>query len=207
LKDQIEQENIKEIERQLERLGFFSQNGLTNLTKRVNELEAALSGLISTLILGANIDEVKLREVTALVRKSMAENGEQHQLAIYMNSPDAPEEVADALPMVNCEERLHVCKAVCCKFKFALEPAEIEGGIVKWDLGIPYQIRQRKDGYCTHMNNEKSCCSIYYDRPNVCRKFNCAYDERIWKDYEKMELNHVWIAENIQEQKFTFPRK
>jgi Fe-S-cluster containining protein len=166
-----------------------------------------LYGLINTLLLGESIDEEKLKEVTAMVSKSMVEKGDQHQLPVYMNAPDVHGEPADSFPMVNCEERLHICKAICCKLKFALEPDEIEGGIVKWDLGIPYQIRQRKDGYCTHIDTKKTCCSIYDDRPKVCRKFNCAYDERIWKDYEKMELNHSWIAENIQVQNFTFQQK
>lgn len=203
LEDKIEKENIKEIERQLERLGFFTQNGLTSLTRRVNELEATLYGLINTLLMGETIDGAKLKEVSALVSKSMVEKGEHHSVSILMSGHDDSKDGAN-VPMVNCEERIHICKAVCCKLRFALEPEEIEGGIVKWDLGIPYQIRQRKDGYCSHMNSEKSCCTIYNDRPKVCSKYNCTNDKRIWTDFEAKELNHEWIAENIKEKTVTF---
>jgi len=206
LSDKIEKENIKEIERQLERLGFFTQNGLTSLTNRVNELESALYGLINTLLLGETIDAAKLKEVSALVSKNMVEKGEQQRLSILMNAPENELNTDKSVPMVNCDERIHICKAVCCKLRFALEPEEIEKGIVKWDLGIPYQIRQKKNGYCSHIDNEKRCCTIYNDRPKVCSKFNCTNDKRLWKDFEKMELNHEWIAENIKDKKVTFAK-
>jgi Fe-S-cluster containining protein len=98
---------------------------------------------------------------------------------------------------VDCAARLHVCNAVCCKLDFALSTAEVEAGVVKWDLGRPYLIRQESDGHCTHLNRNSGLCKLYSDRPGVCRKYNCAGDKRIWKNFETMELNTEWISENL----------
>ena len=204
LEEQIKAENTKEIERQLERLSFFSQNGLTTQANRFNELESVLYGLINTLIAGGLINDRKLQKITSLVKENMKEKGEQHAIGILINAPDDPNEEAPTLPMVNCDERLHICKAVCCQMKFALTAEEIEAGTIKWDLGLPYQIRQGKDSYCTHIDKDKKCCTIYDDRPKVCHKFNCTNDKRIWNDFEKMELNHDWIKENITKKEVKF---
>jgi hypothetical protein len=34
----------------------------------------------------------------------------------------------------------------------------------------------------------------------VCRGYSCANDPRIWKDFERMELNAEWITANLSEQ-------
>jgi Fe-S-cluster containining protein len=102
----------------------------------------------------------------------------------------------------NCEERLHICKAVCCRLQFALSVEEIESGQMKWELGKPYYNRHHEHGYCHQMNLEKKCCSIYENRPSVCRKYSCANDKRIWKDFENMELNQEWIDENLTRKEF-----
>ena len=41
---------------------------------------------------------------------------------------------------VNCQSRLHICKAICCKFPFALSKQDVEEGIIRWDFGRPYMI-------------------------------------------------------------------
>ena len=34
---------------------------------------------------------------------------------------------------------------------------------------------------------------LLHDRPSVCRSYTCADDDRIWKDFDAMELNHEFI--------------
>ena len=31
----------------------------------------------------------------------------------------------------------------------------------------------------------------------MCRRYSCAGDTRIWKDFEAMELNEEWIREHL----------
>jgi Fe-S-cluster containining protein len=101
---------------------------------------------------------------------------------------------------VNCDERMHVCHAVCCKLNFALTPEEVDGGNVKWDLGFPYMIRHGANGYCSHNDTATGRCTNYANRPGVCHRYSCANDPRIWKDFDNMVLNEDWIRANLANQ-------
>ena len=92
-----------------------------------------------------------------------------------------------------------VCQAVCCRLKFALSQEEVEQGQVKWDIGHPYVIRQDSNGYCCHNDAGSRSCAIYNDRPNLCRRYSCRHDNRIWTDFEGMVLNTEWITEHLGE--------
>ena len=39
--------------------------------------------------------------------------------------------------------------------------------------------------------------NVYTDRPGVCRRYSCANDTRIWKDFDNMVLNEDWIRGNL----------
>jgi Fe-S-cluster containining protein len=43
-----------------------------------------------------------------------------------------------------------------------------------------------RDGACTH--REGHFCSVYDNRPAVCRTYDCRRDKRIWSDYERRIL-------------------
>jgi Fe-S-cluster containining protein len=94
---------------------------------------------------------------------------------------------------------MHICHAVCCKLNFALTAEEVDAGKVKWDLGFPYIVRHDADGMCSHNDRATGGCGVYADRPGVCRRYSCANDRRIWKDFERMELNSEWLDQHVSE--------
>jgi Fe-S-cluster containining protein len=94
--------------------------------------------------------------------------------------------------VLNCAERVHLCKAVCCKLNFALTPGEVRSGKVQWDRKLPYLIAHKENGYCAHLDEGKGC-NIFEDRPALCRRFDCRTDGRVWKDFEGMVPNTEWI--------------
>lgn len=190
---------VQELERQLERSGYFTHSSLSQQAERINEIESFLYGLIDTLIDDGKVEKEKFEKVVQNVRTETVKRKEHFHAGIAIRV-DGNEEKDEFVP-VNCDERMHICKGVCCKLNFALSVDEIEGGKSKWDLGQPYYIRQKSTGFCTHLDENKQCCSIYNDRPKVCRKYSCAKDTRIWKDFDKMELNTEWIENNLQERK------
>jgi Fe-S-cluster containining protein len=100
---------------------------------------------------------------------------------------------------VDCAARLPVCQAVCCRLKFALSQDEVERGRVKWDIGHPYVIRQDSSGYCCHNDGRSRSCSVYEDRPRLCRQYSCRGDGRIWTDFDGMVLNTEWISGHLGE--------
>jgi prolipoprotein diacylglyceryltransferase/Fe-S-cluster containining protein len=90
---------------------------------------------------------------------------------------------------IDCENRLHLCKASCCKLRFSLAPQDLEEGVVRWDTGNPYAIAQGRDGYCVHLDRQLLGCGIYGERPGACRSYDCRKDTRIWIDFEKGIIN------------------
>jgi hypothetical protein len=83
-----------------------------------------------------------------------------------------------------CAEVLHLCGARCCTFNFALSTADLDEGVVRWDYGQPYLIRQREsDGYCVHNHPESRGCTVHAHRPRVCRSYDCRNDPRVWRDF------------------------
>ena len=191
--------SLIEIERQVERSGFFTHSSFSNQAERINEIESFLYGLIDSLIEKRILDKGEFEETVKMVRDEILTKKEHLHAGIAI-SVDGNDKEAN-YPPINCEERIHLCKAACCRLHFALTVNEIENGKAKWDLGQPYFIRQSKDGYCTHIHGGKHQCTIYNDRPKICRKYTCADDKRIWTDFEKMELNSDWLDTNLGERK------
>ena len=90
---------------------------------------------------------------------------------------------------IDCENRIHLCHAACCRLDFALSRQDIEEGVIKWDLGRPYLIAKDEDGYCRHINRGTCQCTVYQQRPVPCRGYDCRNDKRIWADFEKGIVN------------------
>jgi len=82
-----------------------------------------------------------------------------------------------------CDEVLHLCQARCCTFDFYLSTVDLDEGVLRWDHGRPYLIRQRADGYCVHNDAATHRCTVHAGRPRVCRTYDCRDDRRIWLDF------------------------
>jgi Fe-S-cluster containining protein len=89
-------------------------------------------------------------------------------------------------PDIPCAELLSLCHARCCMLSFALSTEDLDEGVIRWDYGQPYLIRQRaSDGYCVHNHPDGHACTVHAQRPRVCRSYDCRKDARIWVDYEQ----------------------
>jgi Fe-S-cluster containining protein len=188
-------DDLKRLERQIERGGLFTHSALSSSADRINDAEAFLYGLVDLLIEKGLLTSDELAEKAQAVRQEMQEKGQTVGPGVALRV-DNPDDARNQFKPVNCAERLHICKAACCKLGFPLSAAEVEGGNVKWDLGQPYYIRHEADGYCSHIERETLGCGIYENRPGVCRAYSCANDERIWLDFDNMILNEKWINEH-----------
>jgi Fe-S-cluster containining protein len=90
---------------------------------------------------------------------------------------------------VECESRLHLCKAACCRiFNVPLVSREVELELCEWDPRVPYTIQKNRLG-CMYLTSRVCTCSIYDRRPAWCSDYSCKTDSRIWDDFEKKKLN------------------
>jgi hypothetical protein len=187
--------SLVSLERQMERGSLFTHTALSESAARLEDVESVMYGLIDLLIAKGATTEDEVLVASTKVRRETEERGGTLSLGVALRV-DTPNVGDDFVP-VNCAERLPICKAACCRMAFALSSTEVETGTIKWDLGRPYYIRQEVNGCCTHLDPERKCCGIYQDRPAVCRRYSCAGDGRIWKDFDRMVLNEEWLAENV----------
>ena len=188
-------EREENLHRQLERGALFTHSALNNLSARINESDSFLYAIIDLMVRKGILTT---EEIETFVQQVRQESVEKQETAHPDLSIRVDGEGGDDYTPVNCEERWPVCKAVCCKLDFALNANEIEEGHVRWDMGRPYFIRHEENGFCTHLNLKTKCCGVYGHRPGVCKKYSCAKDTRIWKDFEKMELNQEWLDANLK---------
>lgn len=89
----------------------------------------------------------------------------------------------------DCLALLPVCQARCCGFHFALSTQDLDEGVIRWDYGKPYLVRQRPDdNRCVHSHPTEHRCTVYEHRPRPCRRYDCRDDPRIWADFERRIL-------------------
>lgn len=182
------------LERQVEDGNLFTHSALSRLAERLNRVEALLYAL-TDLCVDKNLVVVdELRMYSQRIRDALAQQGEAVSAGVVMRvDPDEPPQP----PQIDCKVRLPLCKAACCSLSFPLSADEIEGGLIKWELGRPYFARKDERCACVHLDQDRGC-TIYDDRPRVCRTYSCARDERIWKDFDNMIPNTEWIEEHLR---------
>jgi Fe-S-cluster containining protein len=89
----------------------------------------------------------------------------------------------------DCLSILPICKGRCCSLHFSLSSQDLDEGVIRWDYGRPYLIKQRvEDGRCVHSDPQVGCCTVYENRPRPCRVYDCRNDQRIWADFDKRIL-------------------
>ena len=189
----LEPTSLEQMERQVEGGALHTHSALSQHAERLNRIEAFVYGLADAMLDDELITEEQLRDQAARVADELAEKKETLSANVVLRV-DADPPPAEA--KVDCAARLHVCHAVCCRLSFPLSAGEIEAGQVKWELGRPYLNRKDAAGVCVHRNGEGGC-GIYGARPQVCRSYSCAEDDRIWKDFDRMILNQDWIDQNL----------
>jgi Fe-S-cluster containining protein len=197
-----EHDQLRQLEQQVERGSLFAHTALSEQAIRTNENEAMINGLVDFLVGQGLVELDGLRGAVESARKETVEKGEFATLgvAIRVDGADATEPPA----VVDCDARLPVCKAVCCRLRFALSAEEIESGPMRWDLGQPYLNRVGERGYCHQIDPASGHCGVYEDRPTVCRQYSCAGDARIWKDFDAMQLNQEWIDAHLETPEVSF---
>jgi len=193
---------VLELERQVERGSMFTQAVFQKSFTRLSLVEAMLAELIETLTVKGVVVPDELPGATAAAADAevrAAEHMTDAEQSLGWPNVAVRVDPTDPEPFeaVDCGARMHVCEAVCCKLKFALTSDEIEAGVVKWDIGHPYIIRQNSTGYCCHNDSTTNGCTIYAGRPSLCRRYSCKDDARIWTDFDNMVLNREWIDEHV----------
>jgi hypothetical protein len=131
----------------------------------------------------------KLDERKSEVAKRLVKKNSDKGVGVLLQEPEYDKYTFQAEAKIDCENRVHLCKAACCRLPFALSKQDIREGVVRWDLGQPYIIAQEKDGYCSHFDRSCQNCTIRQHRPVPCRAYDCRKDNKIWLNFDKKIIN------------------
>ncbi|MEE4218640.1 MAG: hypothetical protein V2I48_13585 [Xanthomonadales bacterium] len=170
--------------------GFlYTHARLSENTKSTLEAASFLYGLIELLnekgLLSIEELDQRMREVAKRLAKKKRKKG----VGVLLQEPEYDKYTFKDEAEIDCQNRVHLCQAACCRLPFALSKQDIHEGILHWDLGQPYIIAQDKDGYCTHFDRESCHCTVREHRAVPCRAYDCRKDNTIWLDFEKKIIN------------------
>jgi hypothetical protein len=162
---------------------LYTHSRLNTNTTKTLEAASFLYALIELLSEKGLITIEELDERKRVVGQRLADEFKQRQMGAVLQDPEYDKYTWHKNVEIDCENRVHLCKAACCRLPFALSRQDIREGLVRWQLGQPYLIDQGEDGYCTHLDCSTRGCTIYAQRPVPCRAFDCRNDTRIWRDF------------------------
>ncbi len=168
---------------------FYTHARLSQNTHQTLEASAFLYGLIELLSERGLITVQELDERKKLVAERLVAQLKEKGLGVMLQDPEEDKYTFKGEVKIDCENRVHLCHAACCRLRFALSKQDVYEGLIKWDLGRPYLIAQDKDGYCTHFERNTCRCTVRENRPVPCRGYDCRNDKRIWLDFENKIVN------------------
>ena len=115
-----------------------------------------------------------------------------------MPREDSATEQAKPEVFVDCAARMPVCQAVCCKLGHSSVGREALGGRLR--LGpreaLPAAARGGRPLHAPGARDGVLRASTTTGH-KPCRRYSCAGDRRIWRDFEGMVLNQEWIDANL----------
>ncbi len=161
--------------------GYDRANANTREVHRANSTAGALAEL---LLEQGVLDRETLAERLAAIGANLERDYTQQGMGVALQETDRSKYEEPEAPAIDCESRWHLCKGSCCKLSFALSQEDVEEGVVRWNLRRPYVIAHGENGRCAHQEAGTCRCSIYDNRPKVCRGYDCRKDKRIWLDFE-----------------------
>ena len=170
--------------------GLLYVHGRLNMNARMSlQAHAWLMGLVEVLHEKGVIDKQNIEQKAKPIADTLSQHFMKEGNGVYLQEPNTDKYSYENLPEIDCESRIHLCKASCCRLQFAMSKQDVEEGIVRWELKQPYLIAVNEKGYCTHLKEGTCHCTIYENRPGPCRIFDCRKDKRIWLDFDKREIN------------------
>jgi len=81
--------------------------------------------------------------------------------------------------VVDCEVGRRLgCGTLCCQLFVPLSINELLRGLQP-QSPLSTLLRQEADGYCTYLDRASQRCTVWHDRPLVCRRYDCNADPKL----------------------------
>jgi hypothetical protein len=158
-------------------------------TAVLHQASATLDAVVEVLIAEGLLDPEALEQRREAAGERRERQFYERGMAVALQEFDVGKHEFEGGAEIDCDRRIELCGAACCKLPLALSREDVEEGVLRWDLGRPYMIAQGADGYCVHMDTGTHRCGVYDHRPIPCRGYDCRHDSRIWLDFDRRIVN------------------
>ena len=146
-----------------------------------NEAVAYVQALADVLVEKGILQHEELEEPLERAREEVAQ-----VLMPRVRLADMGDKYAEGQSVeIDCASLIPLCHGRCCTFRFFLTKQDLDEGVVRWDYGNPYWIKQTAEGFCTHSDPQTRAGTIHTRRPHICRQYDCRNDKRVWIDFEQ----------------------
>jgi len=163
----------------------YTHSRANSNTAKLLEVSSFAYAAIELLAEKGLIDIEVLDRKKKEVANRLVEKFRQEGIGAAYQDPEHDKYTFEKSVEIDCGSRLHLCKAACCRLRFALSHQDVEERIVQWDFAHPYFIAQNEDGYCNHLDRSCMNCTIHDNRPVPCRAYDCRNDKRIWTNFDE----------------------
>jgi Fe-S-cluster containining protein len=182
-------ETLEQVRREIVGGLAYSHEQATASTGRLLEAATFLYALIEVLAQKGILTIEELDAQKELIAERVERRFLSKGMGVSLQEPDQDKYALQSEAQVDCENRVHLCKAACCRMLFPLSRQDIAEGIVRWNLEAPYLIAHTEDGWCRHLDRSDCRCTIRQQRPIPCRVYDCRNDTRIWSDFTNYVIN------------------
>lgn len=158
-------------------------------TATLHETSSTLDAVVEILVAEGVLDADRLEDARARTAPKRERQFHERGMAVAMQDFDESKYAFEGGTEIDCESRLPLCGAACCKLPVALSKEDVEEGVLRWELGRPYLLLHDGDHHCHHLDRETHRCGAYDARPIPCRAYDCRHDDRIWLDFEARLVN------------------
>jgi hypothetical protein len=158
-------------------------------TAALHETSSTLDAVVEVLVDEGLVDASRLEEVRSRTAPKRERQFHERGMAVAIQDFDQSKYSFEGGTAIDCESRMHLCGAACCKLPVALSKEDVEEGVLRWELGRPYLLLHDDDHHCHHFDRETQRCGAYGERPIPCRAYDCRHDDRIWLDFEAGIVN------------------
>jgi len=168
---------------------LYTHSRANSNTNRILEAASFLYALIELLREKGIITIEELDKRKVKVGKRLKKRFLGKGMGVVIQEPERDKYTFKEGVLIDCKDRINLCKSACCRMSFPLSMQDINEGIIKWDLRSPYLIAQDVEGYCKHLERATCRCTVHKHRPIPCQAYDCRADRRIWLDFENKVVN------------------
>ena len=110
---------------------IYAHNRANANTAVAHEANATLRALVELLVEGGVVDGEAVEERRGKAAEQLRREYLERGMAVAMQEFGVSKYEFKGGAEIDCENRLHLCRAACCRLPFALSKHDVQEGIVK----------------------------------------------------------------------------